>query len=150
MGAEKKNHISSNALVNFIICKKQFLVAEANIAQRKLSGGAAGGEWLVYTFCDLSSWSTHMCRPLKHRLNLKKVENSTGVKGKALEDQLKTFATNWRSHLSSIYVLLCCKAWQKFPTPHIFNFLFLPLKMSIASDVREEEQSERDCVFFQR
>lgn len=29
-----------------------------------------------------------------NRLSLKKVENSSGVKGKALEDQLKTFATN--------------------------------------------------------
>lgn len=55
MGAEKKNHISFNALVNFIICEKQFLAAEANIAQRKWSGGAAGGEGLVYTFRDLSS-----------------------------------------------------------------------------------------------
>lgn len=57
----------------------------------------------------------------------KKVGSSSGVKGKALENKLKTFATNWQSHLSSIYVL-CFKVGQEFPTPHTSNFLSLPLK----------------------
>lgn len=102
-------------------CRSQYCLEE-------VEWGADGGERLVYTFCDLSSWSIRMwCRPLATEWTKKKVGSSSGVKGKALENKLKTFATNWQSHLSSIYVL-CFKVGQEFPTPHTSNFLSLPLK----------------------
>lgn len=89
-----------------------------------------GGRWRwkarVYFLWPVKLKHTDVM-PLATEWTKKKVGSSSGVKGKALENKLKTFATNWQSHLSSIYVL-CFKVGQEFPTPHTSNFLSLPLK----------------------